>query len=741
MTLPRRRSSFKCLVAERLEQRFVFDGSVSPIEWAMDNDLKSLHAESALVSQLDSAIALKTSQMWANSDDGVASAFQLELDGFPVAQELRDNKLFLVLNLPDGTGRIDEFEVSDVLSPQRISSVKIPSTVHSADFFGSVLVLQTFEPTGLSEIAPELTFMESMDTIEPKPIGENDMLWSDAIPGFFPLPTIQVLDLNDVKRGVVASVTSPHPIEHVFVMGNDLFTVASSALDPVSIDTGERLSDIDFDEKPQRDFSPPTPQTYVERLHLNIPSGTLTYEETFSLDGMIMTTDTWQSDTTEGFALLVQSFADMPNASSGRVSIQAFKLTGNGEVDNERIPVTLPWGDSWVSSFEFEDGRGVLGSPQGLTMIDATGTGPVLLTSSIYENQFSTWASLDDQLILRIANDIAPDDGSIDGQNVTLEVLDVSDRSHPKAIASRTFDDSDKPEQNWMWSIFQNHALKQSEGRYLLVIPTGMMSSEPTEASIATPDKEGDWLSILPISLPWIPESDVQLISIATSPASIDVLGEFQIVGPITEVYLNGDTLTAIAYGESVVVNLSEEPLSPIRIALPEPGWMTGDPDVVDNTDPSSNTMARNLANPTDANSDGQTNLLDVLVLINELNLRGSYSLTVGPELSRSMLPDVNGDQWLTPLDVLVVINWINRTTETEFNAEAEATSTAQNLPSLAVPTEFTKRTRSQTSLVDDSFATLSLDWHLQDELLSGNKPSISKPLTRFASGRHRSVR
>jgi hypothetical protein len=715
VTQPRRRSIFKVLVAERLEQRFVFDGSVSPVDWGMGNHLENPRPEIALVAQHESFIPLQTAQIWANDDEGIATEFRLEIDGFPVAQELRNNKLFLVLNLPDGTGRVDEFDVSDVLSPERISSVKIPNIVNAANFFENVLVLQTMDPSGFPEMGHEQIFMEGMDTIDLSPLSEEETFGLDASPWVFPLPTVQVFDLDDVRRGVVASHSFSYPIEQVFVLGNDLFAVTSSALDPVSIDTVDRMSGSDLDEDPQSPFVLQSPKTDVERFHLNVPSGTLTHEETFALDGVIMKTDTCQSDTTEGIALLVQSFTEIPYELSSRVSIQAFTLTAN-EIAYDRIPVTLPWGDSWVSSFEFEDGRGMLGSPQGLTMIDATGTGPLVLTSLIYEDQFSTWARLDDQLVLRIANANYSEDGSIDGQSVALEVLDVSDPSQPKAIIYRTFDDSDKPDTDWTWSILENHILKQSEGHYLLVIPT---SSMPTGLSVADPDEVGDWLPMQTISLPWILESNVQLISIALSPASIDVVGEFKFVGPIAETHLNEDTLTAIGYSESVVVNLSKDPLSPIRIALQKPVWRNGDPDVLDDLVPSSIPMAGTPANPTDANKDGQTNQLDVLLLINELNLRGSYALSSSSELSRSMLQDVNGDQWLTPLDVLVVINWINRTTDTGFDIESESASIASDLLSIESPTESTMLTREQTNLLDDSFATLSLDWHLQDDLLS----------------------
>ena len=733
-----RRSSFKLLVAERLEQRFVFDGSVSPIESGMGDDVESLHAETALVSQFEGVKAFKTTPIWATSDAGTSTEFRLELDGFPVAQELRDNKLFLVLNLPDGTAKVDEFDVSDLLKPQRISSVKIPRLVNTAEFFENVLVLQTMEQSDLLEVAPELTIEENWAAIEPSQLGEDLMYLSDAFSGFFPMPTIQVLELDHLANGVVTSHTLSVPIEHVFVIGSDLFVVTSNAFGPTSPVVRDEMSGIEFDWSPQSPFVPQTPQTNVERFGLDIQTGRLNYKETILLDGMIMSTDLWQSETSEGLALLVQSFTDMPHTPSGRVSIQGFTLTTDGDVDTKRIPVTLPWGDNWVSSFDFEDGRSVIGSPQGLTLVDATGTGPVVLTSLIYENQFSTWAHLDDQFYLRIANDIDSNHGSIAGKSVVLDVLDVSDLSHPKTIVSKTLAGSDDSVRDWMWSIFENHILKQSDGKYLLVIPTSSNSAESLNADL---EEEGEWIPMDPSSLPWLLESNLQLISIALWPASIDSLGEFTIVGAMTEVHLKGDMLTAMGYNERVVVNLSEQPITPIRIAMHDLDALTADPIDADQIESISNKTARNIASPTDANNDGNTNQLDVLNLINELNLRGSYALANGSDVHRALLPDVDGDLWLTPLDVLVVINWINRTSNSGFNVQAESSPRALELPSLASQTESAKSTGEKITSLDDSFASLSIDWDLHDEDLSNVMRSIAKPFTRPATGLRRLVR
>jgi len=65
--------------------------------------------------------------------------------------------------------------------------------------------------------------------------------------------------------------------------------------------------------------------------------------------------------------------------------------------------------------------------------------------------------------------------------------------------------------------------------------------------------------------------------------------------------------------------------------------------------------MTQNADMPLDANGDGEVSTMDVLVLVNEMNRtdRG------GPNAPR--FADVNGDQVLSPLDPLMVINELNR--------------------------------------------------------------------------------
>jgi hypothetical protein len=268
------------------------------------------------------------------------------------------------------------------------------------------------------------------------------------------------------------------------------------------------------------------------------------------------------------------------------------------------------------------------------------------------------------------------------------------------------------------------------------------------EAYGADPATEGDLISIEPISLPVFSDSRVRLVSLSVlqeSPVGIDLVGEFTIPGPVIAARLDEEVLTAMGYGEMVVVNLAHEPLTPIRITLQEPMVVDAP---VDEVEMSIDTMTHNLSNPTDTNSDGLTNQLDVLLLINEINVRGSYALTSSSEINKSALVDVNGDQWLTHLDVLVIINWINRVNATEFRGEAEAeydgvaqvSQSALRLPAVAMRAG-AQLSAARTKSIDDTFASLSIDWDLGNDDLSWFQPSFAKLGTRSSALRFRLVR
>lgn len=74
----------------------------------------------------------------------------------------------------------------------------------------------------------------------------------------------------------------------------------------------------------------------------------------------------------------------------------------------------------------------------------------------------------------------------------------------------------------------------------------------------------------------------------------------------------------------------------------------------------------QNPRDPFDVDNDGHVYPRDALILVNELNRRGSHILTPVTATgeggtSEIFFPDVNGDGLLTPLDALILINHINR--------------------------------------------------------------------------------
>ncbi len=95
----------------------------------------------------------------------------------------------------------------------------------------------------------------------------------------------------------------------------------------------------------------------------------------------------------------------------------------------------------------------------------------------------------------------------------------------------------------------------------------------------------------------------------------------------------------------------------------------------------------QNTSQPFDVDGNGQVAALDVLIIINSLNLQGSRPLFAPVPGSGTPPPfwDVTGDDWLTPADVLGVINYINVTASVAVAAaEGESTAGSGILPSAA---------------------------------------------------------
>jgi subtilase family serine protease len=110
---------------------------------------------------------------------------------------------------------------------------------------------------------------------------------------------------------------------------------------------------------------------------------------------------------------------------------------------------------------------------------------------------------------------------------------------------------------------------------------------------------------------------------------------------------------------------------------------------------------------PTDVNADGRVTPLDVLLVINEINLRQysqpNVTLPLRPIASTLPYFDVNKDGFVTPLDVLIVINWINAHSENE-SGEGEA----QTLDNVGFRAPRAESHRGETHGASQVFATLA---------------------------------
>jgi large repetitive protein len=67
-----------------------------------------------------------------------------------------------------------------------------------------------------------------------------------------------------------------------------------------------------------------------------------------------------------------------------------------------------------------------------------------------------------------------------------------------------------------------------------------------------------------------------------------------------------------------------------------------------------------NLNNPVDVNNDGYVSPLDALIVINYMNANGPGTAAPTSGFSAGPYVDVNGDGSITPLDALIVINYLN---------------------------------------------------------------------------------
>ncbi|MEO8497164.1 MAG: putative Ig domain-containing protein, partial [Planctomycetota bacterium] len=128
------------------------------------------------------------------------------------------------------------------------------------------------------------------------------------------------------------------------------------------------------------------------------------------------------------------------------------------------------------------------------------------------------------------------------------------------------------------------------------------------------------------------------------------------------------------------------------------------------------------FAEPLDVNTDGFVSPLDVLIVINDLNARGARRLDMAPSaLSPPHYIDVNGDGSVSPLDALVIINRLNAP-RVELEGEIRVSS--------VVPTP------GQSADGDSSvkFASQITISHVAQPLESRYQPAYKQPSTAKAA-------
>ncbi len=112
----------------------------------------------------------------------------------------------------------------------------------------------------------------------------------------------------------------------------------------------------------------------------------------------------------------------------------------------------------------------------------------------------------------------------------------------------------------------------------------------------------------------------------------------------------------------------------------------------------------QNEANATDANADGSVSPVDALVIINYINEHGSGSLPVPPPTAIVLYYDTNGDGSVSPVDVLMIINLLNSNLP---GTEGENSVLRLPTPVAAAPTSaavLTQRPLNSNSRGTDAF-------------------------------------
>jgi hypothetical protein len=113
-----------------------------------------------------------------------------------------------------------------------------------------------------------------------------------------------------------------------------------------------------------------------------------------------------------------------------------------------------------------------------------------------------------------------------------------------------------------------------------------------------------------------------------------------------------------------------------------------------------------------DVDDSGAVTPLDVLLLINQINRQGSYQLPNPPSSDDTPPPyyDVNGDEWLSPQDVLTVINYLNSQTSGAGEGEGELAGGAAGTSVFLVGSGTLQATDAMLDVAGESGSALQRD-------------------------------
>jgi len=180
------------------------------------------------------------------------------------------------------------------------------------------------------------------------------------------------------------------------------------------------------------------------------------------------------------------------------------------------------------------------------------------------------------------------------------------------------------------------------------------------------------------------------------SPGIINEVGAFQVDTSTPELFAGEELLFTVRFraksppggiGSLVFdAKLADDPVNEVTLIKPDPGVSVATAQVSYVDVPSITVIGAagegeytNPNNPMDVNDDGNSSPMDVLILVNFLNQAGSTDLTTfagsgeGESSGVRYYYDVNGDMMISPMDALGLINHLNSSAAQGVGGEGES--------------------------------------------------------------------